>query len=147
MPSMPESSFEEIIERDGKLVYTNRGFSMYPLIRQHRDLLVISKKPKERLKKYDVVLFKRNNKYILHRIIAVNENSYDTTGDHNWWKEKDVRDEEIIGVLTSLVRDGKEISTDDPKYHMYVRAWYGICYPARNVIMKTRSQVKKLLKR
>ena len=35
--------FEDVIERDGRLVYTNVGDSMRPLIRQDRDLLIIEK--------------------------------------------------------------------------------------------------------
>ena len=33
--------FEDVIERDGRLVYTNVGDSMRPLIRQDRDILII----------------------------------------------------------------------------------------------------------
>ena len=73
------STFEEIIEKDGYLVYTCKGFSMMPLLRQHRDLVVISKIT-EPLKKYDVILFKRNGKYILHRILTVKDGAYDTAG-------------------------------------------------------------------
>ena len=35
--------FEDVIERDGRLVYTNVGDSMRPLIRQDRDILIIEK--------------------------------------------------------------------------------------------------------
>ena len=45
--------FEDVIERDGKLVYTNVGDSMLPFIRQDRDLVVIEK-PRGRLKKHDI---------------------------------------------------------------------------------------------
>ena len=135
------SSFEEIIERDGKLVYTTRGYSMKPLLRQHRDLVVISKIT-EPLKKYDVILFKRNNKYLLHRIIKVKENSYDTAGDHNWWKEYDVTPSEIVGVLTAIVRDGKEIKPDDPSYQFYVHLWCDI-YPVRFGILRVNSLARR----
>ena len=51
------SSFEELLKRDGKLVYTNVGVSMMPLLRQHRDVMVIARVPEgERLKKYDAQL-------------------------------------------------------------------------------------------
>ena len=33
--------FEDVIERDGRLVYTNVGDSMRPLIRQDRDILIM----------------------------------------------------------------------------------------------------------
>ena len=65
--------FEDIIDRDGRLIYTNVGDSMMPLIRQDRDLLIIEK-PDGRLKKYDVPLYKRDNgQYVLHRILKFRE--------------------------------------------------------------------------
>ena len=38
---MTKSSFEEQLRTNGKLIYTNQGDSMMPLIQQDRDLLVI----------------------------------------------------------------------------------------------------------
>ena len=116
------ASFESIIEKDGVLVYTCKGFSMMPMLRQHRDLVIISRIT-EPLKKNDVILFKRNGKYILHRIVKVKDDSVDTAGDHNWWKEHNVRKDEIKGILTAFVRDGREIRCDDPSYQRYVRLW------------------------
>ena len=134
-------TFEEIIEKEGYLVYTCKGYSMMPLLRQHRDLVIISKIEKP-LKKNDVVLFKRNGKYILHRIIKVKKDGYDTAGDHNWWFEKDVKRNEIIGILTSIVRDGKEIKEDDPKYKTYVRLWCG-AWPLRMGILHANAAVRR----
>ena len=34
-------TFEDILARDGKLVYKTRGVSMEPMLRQNRDLVVI----------------------------------------------------------------------------------------------------------
>ena len=66
---MKTVSFEDELNAHGKLVYTNVGTSMMPLLRQHRDIIVIEKRPEGRLKKYDAVLYKRGRKYILHRIL------------------------------------------------------------------------------
>ena len=57
---MNKSSFEEILKDEGRLVYSNVGMSMQPLIRQGRDLLIIERTA-GRLKKYDVPLYKRDN--------------------------------------------------------------------------------------
>ena len=35
------STFEEILEKDGKLVYKTKGISMNPMLYQNRDLVVI----------------------------------------------------------------------------------------------------------
>ena len=57
---MSESlNFEEVLDRDGHLAYTNKGVSMLPLLRQGRDVMLIRKKGAEKLKKLDAVLFRR----------------------------------------------------------------------------------------
>ena len=70
---MNHVTFEQILERDGKLVYKTRGISMLPLLRQDRDLVVIEKKNNEPLKRFDVALYKRGEKYVLHRVINVKD--------------------------------------------------------------------------
>ena len=146
------TSFEEELERNGTLVFTNKGRSMMPLLRQDRDLMVIEKKGPERCKKYDVVLFKRGGKYVLHRILRVREGDYDIVGD-NCRKGEYVRDEQILGVLTEVVRDGKSIRPEDPDYQRYVHLWCDF-YPVRAGLFFLRDGLRhvgreagKLLKR
>ena len=80
------ATFEEEIEKNGRLVYTNVGDSMRPLIRQGRDLLIIEK-PQGRLRKYDVPLYKRDSgQYVLHRILKVRDSDYVICGDNRWTK-------------------------------------------------------------
>ena len=55
---MNKSTFEEEIAKNGRLIYTNVGDSMMPLLREKRDLLIIEKAG-GRLKKYDVPLYRR----------------------------------------------------------------------------------------
>ena len=139
-------SFEEELERSGKLVYTTVGVSMNPLIKQDRDLSIIEK-PKERLKKFDVALYKRaNGQYVLHRVVKVLEDGYVILGDNCCFKEYNIKDSQILGVLTSLVRNGKEIDLNSFGYKLYVRARYAH-YPVRVIISKTKRFLRKLIKR
>ena len=139
-------SFEEELERSGKLVYTTVGVSMNPLIKQDRDLSIIEK-PKERLKKFDVALYKRaNGQYVLHRVVKVLEDGYVILGDNCCFKEYNIKDSQILGVLTSLVRNGKEIDLNSVGYKLYVRARYAH-YPVRVIISKTKRFLRKLIKR
>lgn len=137
--------FEDVIERDGRLVYTNVGDSMRPLIRQDRDILIIEK-PRGRLKKYDVPLYKRDSgQYVLHRVLKVRENDYVICGDNRYSKEYGITDRHIIGVLTAVVRDGKEIPITDWRYRLYVHLWYDL-FPIRAFIFKA-THLPKWLKR
>lgn len=121
-------TFEQELDRHGSIVFTNVGVSMMPLIRQGKDLMVIEKRPSERLKRLDAVLFKRpNGQYILHRIIRVLPDGYFIVGDNCIGGEY-VREEQVLGILTAVVRDGKQVSMDDFGYRVYVRLW---CAPYR----------------
>ena len=121
---MKTHSFEEVLAKDGYLVYTNVGFSMLPLLRQRRDIIEIRRKdPKVRCKRYDAVLYKRGDKYILHRILKVCPDDYVICGDHCIRREYGVTDDQIIGVLTRVIRNGKSIYPSDLGYRFYVHLW------------------------
>lgn len=136
-------TYEEVLEKDGKLIYRNVGTSMLPLIRENRDLIIIEKKGGERLKKYDVVLYKRaNGQYVLHRIIKVREADYIISGDHCTYKEYGITDNQILGVLTAVVRDGKTIKTTNKKYLLYTHLWCDFYY-IRVTIIKIKSFCSK----
>lgn len=123
-----KTTFEEEINRNGILAYTNIGCSMMPLLRQNRDLMIIEK-VHGRCRKYDVPLYKRKNgMYVLHRILKVRENDYVLCGDHCWQKEYGVTDKQIIGILTAVVRDGKTIPVTDWRYRAYVHLWCDFFY-------------------
>ena len=135
--------FEDVLERYGKLVYPNKGVSMLPLLRQGRDLMVIERKNGESFKKYDAVLFRRPNArgrddYVLHRILRVNEDgSYWIVGD-NCCTGDTVREDQILGTLTAVLRDGKKaVLVTAPLCRAYVALWCG-CYPVRFAVIRAK---------
>lgn len=139
---MNSSSFEEILAKEGRLIYTNVGTSMLPLIREGRDLLVIGRAG-GRLKKYDVPLYRRDDgQYVLHRVLQVRENDYVTCGDNRWFKETGVTDRQIIGVLTSIIRDDRELSVTDRRYRLFTHVWCDL-FPLRAFILKVLFVLKR----
>ena len=111
-------SYEEELMLHGKILRTNKGVSMMPLLREGRDVMIIEKK-EGRLKKYDAPLYKRDGEYVVHRIVRVRETSYDIIGDNCIKIERGITDEQIIGVLTGVIRNGKTIYADSFKYKLY----------------------------
>ena len=112
---MAASSFEEVIAEKGRLVYTNVGDSMYPLIRP-RDLLIIDAVPRP-LRLWDVPLYKRDSgQYVLHRIVKIKNGSYVMCGDNRCTLEYGITDRHIIGVLTGIVRDGRTLPVTMPEH-------------------------------
>ena len=127
------SSFEEELEQNGTLVFPNKGTSMMPLLRENRDLMVIEKRGPERLRKYDAVLYKRGEMYVMHRILKVRDRDYWIVGDHCREGES-VKDEQILGVLKQVVRDGRTIRTTDLGYRIYVHLWCDL-FPLRCALL------------
>ncbi len=137
-----KTTFEEELEKNGRLIYTNVGDSMMPLIREKRDLLIIEK-PDGRLKKYDIPLYKRDSgQYVLHRILKVRKNDYVICGDNRWQKEYGITDRHIIGVLTGIVRDNETVSMTDKKYLRYVHLWCDF-FIIRALILRIKYYIKK----
>ena len=122
------TSYEAELKEKGIIIHTNKGTSMMPLLREDRDVMIIER-PNGRLKKYDVPLYKRpNGQYVLHRILKVRENDYVICGDHCVIKEYGITDDQIIGVLTGVIRDGKQISVTDRGYRFYTHLWCDFLY-------------------
>ena len=141
---MSKSSFEEEIRRSGYLIYRNVGDSMLPLIRQGRDLLLISRKPEGRLNQYDVPLYRRDSgQYVLHRILKVRKDDYVLCGDNRCQRETGISDRHIIGVLTAVIRDGKQLPVTDWRYRLYVHLWCGL-FPVRALVLWCRDLPKRI---
>lgn len=137
-------TFEEILARDGKLVYKVKGVSMRPMLRQNRDLVVIVP-PEGRLKKYDVALYRRGKAYVLHRVIQVKEHGYLIRGD-NTYAFEDVPDEAVLGVLTDFTRKGKPYSVNNSAYQRYARFWHAV-YPIRRLGVKAWGLARRVARK
>jgi len=114
---------EEQLSVGGKVKFSPRGVSMLPMLRQGRDSVIFSPVP-ERLKKYDLPLYRRDNgKYILHRIVGAGER-YTCCGDNQYDYEYGLRHEQMIALVTGFTRGDKEHSVDEFAYKLYCRLWH-----------------------
>ena len=116
-------NIEQYLAENGRLIYTNKGRSMLPLLREGRDLFIIEAKGESRCSVGDAVLFKRGSDYVLHRVIAVHADSYDILGDNCITPERGITDDNVLGVMTGFVRNGKEHSINERSYKLYVYVW------------------------
>ena len=114
--------FEEVLEKDGELYFTNVGYSMYPLIRQREDILHIVKA--DDYKKGDIVLYlSKQDHYVLHRILKIKKDKIITAGDYNYFKDQPITYSQILGKLISIKKkDGQVIDlAKDKKARKF---WY-----------------------
>lgn len=140
------TTLAQLLETSGVVVHTNRGTSMMPLLRENRDLMVIRKRGAGRFHKYDAVLFLRDNgDYVLHRILRVEPDAYWIVGD-NCASGETVREEQVIGILTEIVRDGRTIRVTDRGYRAFVRVWCAL-FPLRALWIRTAAGLRALRKK
>lgn len=106
-----------------KVRFFPRGVSMLPMLRQGQDQVVLSPLP-ARLRKYDIVLYQRDNgQYVLHRIVKCGE-TYTFLGDNQFARERGLRREQMIAILTGFTRGQREFPVTDVRYRIYCRVWH-----------------------
>lgn len=139
-------TLERELDRRGLIIAPNEGTSMLPLLREGRDLMVIRRKPPEGVRRYDAVLFKRGERYVLHRVLRVRPDGCVLCGDHQYRREFGVGEAQILGVLTAVVRDGREISVTDPRMRLYVHLWCDLFW-IRAAILFAKALPGRILRR
>ena len=139
-------SIEDILSREGVIASVTAGASMRPLFRTHRDVVILERADKP-LQKYDVALYKNGSKYILHRVIKVDEKkkTYVIRGD-NTYKLEYVQFGAPLARLVSFNRRGKSVSVTDSSYRFYSAFWNFI-YPIRFVIYSLLRLAKRIVKK
>lgn len=137
------NKIEDAIKEHGYFVSTTSGLSMWPMLRDRQDTIVIY--PCEgRLRRYDVPLYRRGDNYVLHRIIGVKEDEYIICGD-NCIEKEHVKDEQIIGVLKEFYRKDRKIDMNGIGYRFYVKIWW-MLYPVRRLYKYLRGKFMRLMK-
>ena len=113
---------------------------MLPLLREGRDVVYVVSKDKCSYDISDVVLYKRCEQLVLHRIISKEGSLYEIMGDNQYVSET-VPENQIIGVMTAFARNGKETLREDLNYQKYVKKIMNMSINRRKVLAKIRKKV------
>jgi signal peptidase I len=145
-PQEFSSSVLPMIEENISITITTTGNSMYPLWKHKRDSIVIVKCDKFNLKRGDIPLYKRSNgQYVLHRIIRVNKDSFDMCGDAQSNIEYNIPKENIIAVVKSFIRNGKDYSCNSLCFRIYSALWMWML-PLRGINLKIYRKLSGIIK-
>lgn len=145
MSEVEIQKIEDVLLSKGQYVGPTAGVSMLPMLKNRRDTIVVNKKT-ERLKPWDVALYKRGEQYILHRVLQVTDSGYIIRGD-NCYSDEIVPEEAVIGVLTEFFRKDKHVICEsDKKYHRYIKNRLKT-YKIRRFFVVTKSRCRSLAKK
>lgn len=112
----------ESFSRGQKIRFIPSGNSMQPMLNGVTDKVTFAPKP-ERLKKYDVAFYHRENgQLVMHRVVGFDKDgSYIFSGDGQYSYEHHVKDENILALMVAFTHNGFEHSVDEFSYRMYIR--------------------------
>ena len=140
---------KEVTESGGEFRLYPKGTSMLPLLRQGIDSVGLVEST-VRLKKRDIVLYKRKNgQFVLHRILKVNnDGSLFLCGDNQTEIEKDIYPCDVLALVSCVYRGEKRYDMCKNIMNVYGVVW---CFmPFRKIVFFFRKacvKVKNLLNR
>lgn len=133
----------EKLDLGAEVSLISSGSSMYPLFRHRQDTFCLTKAAGEHVKKYDMILYQRDNgRYILHRIVGIGEKGYILRGDNQYRNEYPIRADQVIAKVCSFCRKGRQTSCENIWYRIYAVIWVNTVFLRRKA-----SSVKRFVYR
>ncbi|MBE7037194.1 MAG: hypothetical protein E7403_07870 [Ruminococcaceae bacterium] len=136
---------KEMLAEGREVKMTVTGNSMYPLLRDRQDSVLLAKE--EQPKKYDIALFVRSNgEAVLHRIIKCGQDGFIMLGDNQYEKEGPILLSQVVAVAKGFYRGERFIPFNTWWCRLYTFVWSnaGIL---RKVLKPFVVWVGKLIKR
>ena len=118
-----EGLIREVLASGGEFRLYPHGISMLPLLRQGRDSVSL-RRVDSPIRKGDILFYQRpDGSFVLHRVRAVTPEGLTMMGDNQTLPEPGVSPDWVIGRVTRIFRDDKEVICDGFGYRLYRRLW------------------------
>ena len=118
-----DSLIREVLSSGGEFRLYPHGTSMLPLLRQGRDSVSL-RQVDSPIRKNDILFYQRpDGAYVLHRVRTVTPKELTMWGDNQTAPERGVCPDWIIGRVTRIFRDDKEVICDGSRYRRYLGLW------------------------
>ena len=115
---------EEYTSRSKEVIFTAKGNSMRPLLRNGKDQLILRGYNGEELPMGTVVLYQRADmSFSAHRIVGKNDKGFVMMGDFQTIREEGIMPSSIKAVVVGFIKNGREFSVQNKRYLCYVRFW------------------------
>jgi peptidase S24-like protein len=107
-----------VLKQRGRISLRVHGTSMQPWVRP-KDIALIRKISMENVRCGDVVLFRREHQLFVHRIVekrgSLNASQLFSKGDAHPTSDGIVQEQELLGRVTRIYRDGRRFDLDAPR--------------------------------
>lgn len=128
MKQIPNELFFAWIEKEiaeGRSVqFRLKGYSMFPLLRNECDEVVLTPCQENELRPMDVVLFRYQGKHVLHRIIRREGSKLYIQGDGSFVAKEECLTSDVVGKVCTVVRSsGKHIDVNSWQWRLPSTMW------------------------
>lgn len=117
-------SFESALEGCGEYVTQVHGRSMFPMLRSGKDPVLIHPLSGGAVR-YDVVVYAKPDRYVVHRVLEVRPDCYVIRGDNCDAKEYIPR-EAVRGIVVGFWRFGRYVPVSNRWYRAFSRIWVAV---------------------
>lgn len=146
-PDILFPSIQELLAEGRQAVFTVTGMSMWPFLCHGRDQVIVSQGEAKMLQRGDVILFQTPlGNYMLHRITALRDGMFETTGDGNIFRDGWFPISCVRARVTEFVRKGKRIRCGSLRWKLVFRLWM-LLYPVRPLLLRVLVSISRLKNR
>lgn len=136
----------EITDAGNDVTITVTGNSMRPLWYHTKNNVTLTGCNPNTLKKGDIPLYRRpDGQYVLHRIIKVNEDSFDLVGDGQYVVEYGLKKSRVIAVTKAFTKAGHTYTVNNLIYRAYSCLWMWLL-PVRKYLFTIYSKLKRVFR-
>ena len=144
IPTKSKIDIEKLLAQGSSIQFKPQGYSMYPLFVPGRDEAVVAPVSPARLKRGDVVLYRRDGDIlVLHRIWKRKGEEFYLVGDNQKEIEGPLRPDQMKGILVQVIRNGRPFSTRNVLYRFLAALWLRL-RPLRPFLSHAVARCKRL---
>lgn len=115
---------EDEIAQGHPVQFRLKGVSMFPLMRNGKDEVVLYPCKGEELKPMDVVLFRYRGKHLLHRIIRREGDCLYIQGDGSYVAKESCNVADVVGKMHAVIRPGgRRVSVESRSWRIQSLLW------------------------
>ena len=105
-----EPYIRQAIADGGSVRVRVKGNSMWPFLVNGRDTIFFEALPNRSLRSGDILLYQRKNgRYVMHRLYAVQNDSLTFVGDNQNQLEKGIGKDQLIAYVNHCIRNEKDL--------------------------------------
>ncbi|MDU1891684.1 MAG: S24/S26 family peptidase [Dysgonomonas sp.] len=113
------TNIKNIIDSGNSVELKIKGTSMHPTLLNGKHKVVLVPYQKQYLQIGTIALFAHNNKYILHRLVAINEDLLTFQGDNLPYTKEYITEKDIVALVKFIITPSGKIIDCRKRYFFF----------------------------